>query len=332
MGSYLTRRGFCALGASTALPVLARLGTGSAHAQAVQPRFATLMPGISIILESFIRHQKLDVANNVNLKSASQYTSVQTYYNDFDVGNYDVCFGSWDTFAVRYLAGVPCKFLCSLMTGDTIKFVGQKSGGVDTIKGMHRHTIAAPQSTGTYRIARALLREKYGFDMQTEASVQKVPGPAAAMTLLRSGSADVALAWEPNITAVTSQDSRLAPFASVGTEYSALIGKPLPYIGIGVRTSLLESDPSIGMRLGRMFQQCIEGILADTDGAARIVGDRSGFSEQVLKDVLRSRSLSLAFAPMWEESGRDIVRTAAKFCARNELLAKVPDDAFFITK
>ena len=59
------------------------------------------------------------------------YTAVSTYYNDFVAGNYDVCIGSWDTFAARYQAGVPIKYLCSITDANMIALLAPRSGVSD---------------------------------------------------------------------------------------------------------------------------------------------------------------------------------------------------------
>jgi len=59
---------------------------------------------------------------------------------------------------------------------------------------------AALQSTGTYRMVRALINEAFGFDMEKDATIQNVDNPAAAVSLLMANRADAALSWEPNIT------------------------------------------------------------------------------------------------------------------------------------
>lgn len=106
----LSRRAL--LRAASALAPSAALGLGTlapamTHAQAGL-KWANLAPGFTTLLTDYMVAKGIDKANDLPLGKPTAYTSVTTYYNDFVAGNYDVCIGSWDTFASRHLSGVPC--------------------------------------------------------------------------------------------------------------------------------------------------------------------------------------------------------------------------------
>src|SRR2546429_513686 len=113
MSGNLTRRDF--FRASAAAGSLALLANKRAVAEApVAVRWASLQPGFTVLPVQYILANKLSQRSGIELPDPSPYTAVSTYYNDFIAGNYDVCIGSWDTFASRYLAGVPIKYLCTI--------------------------------------------------------------------------------------------------------------------------------------------------------------------------------------------------------------------------
>ncbi|MBX8827748.1 twin-arginine translocation pathway signal protein, partial [Ochrobactrum sp. SFR4] len=76
--------GIAAAGALTGLSL-------PAFAQQSEVRWAELKPGFTVLLTGFIKHHRLDKKHGFSLSTATEYTSVPTYYSDFDVGNYDIC-------------------------------------------------------------------------------------------------------------------------------------------------------------------------------------------------------------------------------------------------
>ena len=325
----LTRRNL--VGSAATLVAAAGLapigGRGVAHATG-PVRSASLTPGFTVLVTEYIRYHKLDEKNGFKLAEPINYTSVPTYYGDFVAGNYDVCIGSWDTFATRYLSGVPIRLLCNISTAQMINIVAPK-GGAKTVEELRGKTLAAPQSTGTYRMVRAVVQDVLGVDVEKDMKVQNVTNPATSVTLLRARSVEGALSWEPNITNVMKDDPDLHVIFNAGDAYKTKYGQDLPYFGVGVTASLLGKDAKIAGRLNGVFKDCIEGILADVPGAVKIVGERTGFSPAVLQEAISSRRLSFKFSSMRDEAGRQSVLAASKFLAAHKLLSSVPDEKMF---
>lgn len=325
----LTRRNFvrtaATIGATAGLaPIIGR--TSASAAEAV--RWASLTPGFTVLVTEYIRYHKLDQKNGFKLAEPINYTSVPTYYADFVAGNYDVCIGSWDTFATRYLSRVPIKLLCNISTAQMINIMAPKDGA-KSVADLRGKTLAAPQSTGTYRMVRAVVQDVLDIDIEKDMKVQNVTNPATSVTLLRAGSVEGALSWEPNITNVMKAAPNLHVIFNAGDAYKSKYGNDLPYFGIGVTDALLKKDPKVAERLNGVFKDCIEGILADVPGAVKIVGERTGFAPAVLQEAISSRRLSFKFSSMRDEAGRKSVMTAAQFLAKHKLLSSVPDKGFF---
>ncbi len=325
----LTRRDFvrtaATIGATAGLaPIIGR--TSASAAEAV--RWASLTPGFTVLVTEYIRYHKLDQKNGFKLAEPINYTSVPTYYADFVAGNYDVCIGSWDTFATRYLSRVPIKLLCNISTAQMINIMAPKDGA-KSVADLRGKTLAAPQSTGTYRMVRAVVQDVLDIDIEKDMKVQNVTNPATSVTLLRAGSVEGALSWEPNITNVMKAAPNLHVIFNAGDAYKSKYGNDLPYFGIGVTDALLKKDPKVAERLNGVFKDCIEGILADVPGAVKIVGERTGFAPAVLQEAISSRRLSFKFSSMRDEAGRKSVMTAAQFLAKHKLLSSVPDKGFF---
>ncbi|HWW49665.1 MAG TPA: PhnD/SsuA/transferrin family substrate-binding protein [Xanthobacteraceae bacterium] len=329
MAYELNRRHFLQASMGAAAASVPMMAGGSALAQAAKVRWASLTPGFTVLVTEFIRHHKLDQKNGFTLGTPTSYTSVPTYYSDFDVGNYDVCIGSWDTFAVRYVGAVPIKYVCTITTGDMINIMSSSKGSLKSIDDVAGKVLAAPQSTGTYRMARAVLKEFHKIDLETAAKVQNVTNPAASVTLLRAGAAQAALTWEPNVSNAIAEDPNLQVLFNVGASYTKATGESLPYFGVAARRELLESDPKIGARIDGVFRDCIAGILADVPSAVQIVGERTGFKPAVLAEAINSKRLSFKYSSMTDPAARKATQTAIDFCVRNSLIASTPDEGFF---
>jgi NitT/TauT family transport system substrate-binding protein len=322
----LLKAGMAAAASAAVGPVL----LAPAGARAADPiRWASLTPGFTMLVTEYIRHHRMDEKNGFTLAPPIEYTSVPTYYGDFVAGNYDVCIGSWDTFATRYLGQVPIRLLCTFTTAEMICILSPQ-GGVKDIQGLKGKVLAAPQSTGTYRIMQAVLREFHKVEIEALARVQNVTNPAASVSLLRARSADAALTWEPNVTNGMADDKDLRVIANAGTVYRERTGAELPYFGVAVRQDLLARDAGMAARLNAVFQQCVDGIMSNVPEAVKIVGDRTGFAPTVLQEAITSGRLRFVFNSAADPDFRRTMTMAAEFFARNSLLPKIPDSGFYV--
>ena len=283
----VTRRDFLAASAAGSLSLSASLRQAFAAAD-LPVRWASLQPGFTVLPVQYILANDLGRRRGLNLPDPAPYTAVSTYYNDFVAGNYDVCIGSWDTFAARYQAGVPIKYLCSITDANMIALLAPRSG-VSDVAALKGKTIAALQSTGTYRMVRALIKEAFGFDIEKDATIQNVDNPAASVTLLMADRADAALSWEPNITTGLLKKPDLRVIMTAGDIYKRLSGGlELPYFGVAIRKELADANPGIAAKVGKVFEDCLAGINADTTKAIDLFGSKTGVPPDTLKDAMGS--------------------------------------------
>lgn len=291
-------------------------------------RWANLTPGFTTLLTDYMVAKELDKANGLQLGKPTAYTSVTTYNNDFVAGNYDVCISSWDTFAARHIAGVPLQYVCSITTGNMINIITQATGPA-TIQALKGKTLAAPQSTGTYRMMRAVVKELAGIDLESHAVVQNVDNPAASVTLVMANRADAGLTWEPNVSVGLARVPDLRVLYNAGAEYRRRMNLDLPYFGVAVRKEAIARDSTLVARLNKAFGQCIDGIMGNTEEAVKIAGATSGIPPEVLKTAIASKRLEFKHTSMQSEEGRRSIRTANEFLVRNGALSKVVDNGFF---
>ncbi|MFC4276199.1 ABC transporter substrate-binding protein [Achromobacter aloeverae] len=317
---------------ASALGPAAILGVGSLISSPVRAqtplKWANLTPGFTTLLTDYMLARQLTKANGLALGKPTSYTAVSTYYNDFVAGNYDVCIGSWDTFASRYLAGVPLQYVCSVTTGNMINIV-TRAQAVQKFQDLQGKTLAAPQSTGTYRMMRAIMQEIDGIDLEKVATVQNVDNPAASVTLVMANRADAGLTWEPNVSMGLERVPDMRVLYSAGVAFRRKLKLDLPYFGVAVRKEALARDPGLASRLNQAFQQSIQGITTQTEEAIKIAGAQSGTSPQVLKTAIDSRRLEFKHASMQTEEGRRSILVANEFLKRSGALPAVVDKEFF---
>lgn len=323
----VTRRNFVA--ATSVCTLMMSTGIRRATASDVPVRWASLQPGFTVLPVQYILAKGLSRKHGLHLQNPTPYTAVSTYYNDFVAGNYDVCIGSWDTFAARYQAGVPIKYLCTITDANMIALLAPRSGAAD-VAALRGKTIAALQSTGTYRMVRALLKEAYSFDMEKDATIQNVDNPAASVTLLMADRADAALSWEPNITTGLQKKADLRVLLTAGDVYRQVSGGlDLPYFGVAIRKELADANPGIAAKIGQVFEDCIQGINADPAKTIDLFGSKAGVSSETLKEAMGSKRLAFAYRPMNDGQSRESIVQASAFLARNGLLTKPIDEQFF---
>ena len=323
-----SRRDFLAASAVSSVMLSATLRRAFAAAD-IPVRWASLQPGFTVLPVQYILANNLGRQNGLSLPDPAPYTAVSTYYNDFVAGNYDVCIGSWDTFAARYQAGVPIRYLCTITDANMIALLAPKSG-VSDVSQLKGKTIAALQSTGTYRMVRALIKEAFSFDIEKDATIQNVDNPAASVTLLMADRADAALSWEPNITTGLMKKPDLRVLMRAGDVYEKLSGGlALPYFGVAIRKELADANPGIAAKVGKVFEECLAGINADTAKAVDLFGSKTGVATDTLKEAMGSKRLTFKYRPMSEDLSRSSILLASEFLARNGLLPKPVDANFF---
>jgi NitT/TauT family transport system substrate-binding protein len=303
--------------------------TNSLRAEA-PAQWAYLKPGFTTLVIQYIRKMGLAQKNGVTLADPTEYSAVSTYYNDFSAGNYDICIGSWDVFAARYQAGVPLLFLCTITTSDMI-FVLTGDNTVKTVEDMKGKTLAAAQSTGTYRLVSALVKERYGLELGKDVEIQGVDNPAAAMTLVMADRATAGLSWEPNITAALHRRPDLRTIFNAGQVYREMTQLELPYFGVAVSRDWAKRNPALVAGVRQTFADAINGINLKPQDAVDAAGAGSGFEPAIMTDAIASRRLNFSFASMAEPKNRASLMKAGDFMQRYGLLTKPLDEGFFVT-
>jgi len=115
-----------------------------------------------------------------------------------------------------------------------------------------------------------------------------------------------------------------------GDVYKKLTGgQELPYFGVAIRKELADANPGIAAKVGKVFEDCLAGINADTTRTIDLFGSKTGVPPETLKEAMGSKRLTFEYRPMSDDASRASVVQASAFLARNGLLTKPVDEKFF---
>jgi NitT/TauT family transport system substrate-binding protein len=292
--------------------------------------WATFTPGFVPAFMQTTIDKGLDRKHGVSLAPPIPYSALTAYFGDFTAGAFDMCFGSWETFAARTLAGVPVRFLCGINSGDLLNFV-TRSDAIRSITDLRGKVLAAPTSSGTTRLVLGLVHAFYGIDLQKEATIQTVDHPLAGVTLVLADRADAALAWEPSVTMGMSKSPQLRVLLNMGEAYRQHEKAEMPYLGLAIRNEALERHPGIGARLRAVFADAVTEMGASPGTAYRAAAKAIGLPPDILVQATEAGRLKYRFASMADPAERrGIIRNSEILAQAKGLSAPIPD-SFFVS-
>lgn len=313
----LTRRQFA--GAGLVLTATPFLGSAPLLAQGNRTTltYATLKTGVSVIINEYLKEKRPDLDNGLEINITNEYTSVSSYYSDFISGTFELGIGAWDTYLGMHKRSVPATMATTFTTGDMINIVTHQDGpsSVEELEGKSISGIAA---SGAFSMCKSAIGNIYGLDLGEDVTVQNVPSPAQAMTLLMARNVDAALSWEPNVSASMSKVDSMRPIFNLGEAYQEATGKVLPYFGCAVRDEAAERDPEIAAKVHATFAQLMEQLNADPMEAFAIAAPQLNLEPEVLMEAHEAGRLKFESYSMIEPEGRELIRDAQAFIDKED--------------
>src|SRR5262245_36186865 len=203
--------------------------------QAAVPRvtYVTLATGFNVILNEYMAAKRFDLKHGVNIDVINSYVSVTNYYNDFTAGTFELGIGAWDTWAARYLAGVPLKLVSTVTDYDMLYIVAMQNGP-KTVEDLRGKTLAATLSSGAYRVTKFALATFHKLAADKDYKVQNAESPAGAVAMVLGGSTEGGLTWEPNVSVGMEREPKLTTIFNVGDDIKKNAGIALPYFAIAL--------------------------------------------------------------------------------------------------
>ncbi len=219
--------------------------------QGAMPRvtYVTLATGFNVILNEYMAAKRFDLKHGVNIDVINSYVSVTNYYNDFTAGTFELGIGAWDTWAARFLAGVPLKLRQHdhrLRHAVHCRHAGRPKS-VDDLRGK---TLAAIQSSGAFRVTKHCLEKFHKMQPEKDYRVQNTESPSGAVAMVLGRSTEGGLTWEPAVSVGLEREPKLTTIYNVGEDFKKNAGFDLPYFGIALRERGREASPR---RLGERW-------------------------------------------------------------------------------
>ena len=266
--------------------------------QAAMPRvtYVTLATGFNVILNEFMAAKRFDLKHGVNIDVIKSYVSVTNYYNDFTAGTFEIGIGAWDTWASRYLAGVPLKVVSTVTDYDMLYIVAMQ-GGPKTVEDLRGKTLSATLSSGAYRVTKHALSAFHKMEADKDYKVQNTESPAGAVAMVLGGSAEGGLTWEP-------------------------------YFAIAVRDEAEKRHPGVSKLISAAFNDCIRGVMENPEEAAKLSAAKMKVSEAALLSAFTSKRLVFRPAAMSDAVGREKLVKAAEYMTKNGMLEKTVPAGF----
>lgn len=290
--------------------------------------WATFTPGFVPAFMDYTLAKGFDRANGVMLDPPKPYSSLTSYYGDFVAGAFDMCFGSWDTFAVRAFAGVPVRYLCGINPGSLLNLVTM-SDSIRSLSDLRGKTLAAPTSSGTFRLMKSLVQSFYGFDLEKETSIQTVDHPLGGVTLVLADRADAAMTWEPSVTIGMSKNAKLRVLLNMGEAYEKHEGAEMPFLGLAIREQALDKHPGVAGKLFKTFAAGADGMNSEPQAAYAASEKVTGLPASTLVSATQSGRLKYAFASMADPKARQAVIRSSEILAAGKDLPRPVTEAFF---
>ncbi|MDD1530402.1 twin-arginine translocation pathway signal protein [Bradyrhizobium sp. WBOS7] len=309
--------------AGLALPTLAPA------ADLPQLTWATFTPGFVPAFMECTLANGFDRKHGVALAPPIPYSSLTTYYGDFVAGSFDMCFGSWDTFAVRAFAGVPVKYLCGINPGNLLNIV-TASDSIQSITDLRGKTLAAPTSSGTFRLMKSLVRAFYGIDLEKETTIQTVDHPLGGVTLVLADRADAAMTWEPSVTIGMTKNPKLRVLLNMGEAYEKHEGAVMPFLGLAIRQAALDKYPGIAERLYKVFADGAAAMQADPQAAYAAAEKETKLPASTLVTATQNGRLKYRFESMADPKARQAVIRSSEILVAEKDLPKPVDASFFV--
>jgi ABC-type nitrate/sulfonate/bicarbonate transport system substrate-binding protein len=292
--------------------------TRPAHPQTITVRMPTLAAGTTSIINTVISEKGFDKKNGVSIEFSVR-TSIPAYYADFRVGRFDAIVGGVGNAMKDRSKGADATIFGT--QSPTAAFFLTKNPSLNGYKDLRGKKIAAPVGSGNYLVARAAA-VLYGIDLQKDANVVNVKGPAGGPTQLAAGRVDVAFSWEPAVSIFLSKNPDMRIVVNVREAYRKKTGKDSHVIVLYAHEAFLKKHPKVASKLIRTYKDAGEYIKTNLDAALKIFERKTRKGTGPIRKAFLSGRVSYSAKPAHEE--RDMLMTLMRNIVKAGLVKEIP--------
>jgi NitT/TauT family transport system substrate-binding protein len=300
---------------------------GARAAEPVKIGWATLAIGFTPIFATYMTHRGFDREQGIELITTQTYVDPGTYYNDFIAGRFDAAIGTWDTFAARYLQGVPIRLVSTMTTADIVGIM-VRADGARSVAELKGKQLAAPKATGTYRLTSLLLKRFHNLALETDIPVLNVPSPTTAVTYLLADRADAALGWEPSLSIGLQKKPDARLIYNLGADYKAKTNDSLYFFSIAVHKAFLDRHKGIEGRLLAALKRTGDEFHTNSDEAISLAAKTMKIDDEAVRTAFRTGRIRFAIEPL-QGATREALRRQADFLTESGVFPRKVDEAFF---
>ncbi|MFQ5850662.1 MAG: ABC transporter substrate-binding protein [Candidatus Binatia bacterium] len=296
---------------------------GPGHPQTITVRMPTLAAGTTSIINTVITEKGFDKKNGLTI-DYSVRTSIPAYYADFRVGRFDAIVGGVGNAMKDRAKGADSTIIGT--QSPTAAFFLTKNPALSGYKDLRGKKIAAPVGSGNYLVARAAAG-LYGIDLQKEADVVNVKGPAGGPTQLAAGRVDVAFSWEPAVSIFLSKNPDMRIMVNVREAYRKKTGKDSHVIVLYAHEGFLKKNPKVVTALIKTYQDAGEYVKKNLDAALKIIERKTGKGTGPIRKAFLTGRVSYSTKPAYEE--RDMLMTLMRNIVKTGLVREIPPGVIY---
>lgn len=276
--------------------------------------------GTGGILWTYILEEELDDKYDLDVQLTHQ-TAIDALYQDFSGGRYDIVQAVPSAVLPMAAAGVPVEILFPYSPANFSMLARTPLDLQTELEGLR---ITGATNSGSYRLAGALLKEFYDFDLLDNT----VPGSnnLEAIAQVQANTADAAIIWEPDATLALSQYPDLQIVWDPREDFKEHYGGELWGSVFAYRTDAGYSSEGLA-RFRDMVAEACESLQADPERADALAQQIIESEPGVVGEAFSSGRLVLE-VPDEESEAMVEIRNALEVQSAFEGNMNIPDEIF----
>jgi ABC-type nitrate/sulfonate/bicarbonate transport system substrate-binding protein len=326
--------------AATAAPASqAGGGATSAAAPASQPGAATsaaapaaikmpvgslAFPSLTSPIIAIVKDKSLGRNHGLDLE-IKDYSAVAAYYAALTTGEIEAMAGGPHVAQRMRNEGVPVQIVATYARVDAIQVLTAEPS-IQTLADLRGKRLAADMSASEYQVLAVYARSK-GLDLRADATVAQAAPPLARQQL-KSGEADAAMLWEPNVTLTLREDNPSYRAIFEGQKaWQELTSTDGWELGILMREPYLQANRDVANRWIATLQEAVKLVQTNPDEADATVAREVKLPPGIFKEAIQSGRMVYEIQPAWEAKQRQALDAMFKAAVDVGYLDRLPPPA-----
>jgi ABC-type nitrate/sulfonate/bicarbonate transport system substrate-binding protein len=326
--TYSRRKILAGIGGATVGGLAGCAGASGGNSTDDSPTIGTarLSTGSTSLVAPVIEANGWDEDNGFELNTRVR-DSISAYYGDFVAGTYGTLPFGVSSAASRYNGGVDMKLFAGFDYSAMHWLTNSED--IEGPQDFEGRTIAAPLASGSFQVANSVVKEVTGSSVEALAgNLVNASGPANPLNELATGSADVALSWEPALsTFLVREDTSARVIVDVRERYREAFDADSFHLLWGIKTSILENNREAVEGLVEASGQVGDLYADNPDEALDTVVENTDNERDPLEEAVDSGRMEFALTGLSDL--RSDVQTQFEVFAELDIIDEVPDEDIY---